>query len=115
VKVANRVRPSPRIAAPRYARLSNTTVPIFFDAIYIQGGGWRMTPIIEDLERDLGVPVLISAAADCWEIQHALSFREPVQGLGRLLAELPPPKPGPKCVTGQDPNSAIGSRLEFGL
>jgi maleate isomerase len=67
-----------------------------FDGIYIQGGGWRMTPIIEDLERDLGVPVLISSAADCWEIQHALSIRKPVQGLGRLLAELPPPKPGAK-------------------
>jgi maleate isomerase len=59
------------------------------DGIYIQGGGWRMTPIIETLERDLGVPVLISSAADCWEIQRALSIREPLDGLGRLLSELP--------------------------
>ena len=59
------------------------------DGIYIQGGGWRMTPIIETLERDLGVPVVISSAADCWEIQKTLSIREPLSGLGRLLAELP--------------------------
>ncbi len=59
------------------------------DGIYIQGGGWRMTPIIDTLERDLGVPVVISSAADCWEIQKTLSIHEPRQGLGRLLAELP--------------------------
>ncbi len=59
------------------------------DGIYIQGGGWRMTPIIETLEQDLGVPVVISSAADCWEIQKTLRINEPRQGLGRLLAELP--------------------------
>lgn len=59
------------------------------DGIYIQGGGWRMTPIIDTLERDLGVPVIISTAADCWEIQKTLSIHEPREGLGRLLAELP--------------------------
>lgn len=59
------------------------------DGIYIQGGGWRMTPIIETLERDLGVPVVISSAADCWEIQKLLAIHEPRPGLGRLLAELP--------------------------
>lgn len=59
------------------------------DGIYIQGGGWRVTPIIDTLERDLGVPVVISSTADCWEIQKTLSIREPRQGLGRLLAELP--------------------------
>ncbi len=59
------------------------------DGIYIQGGGWRMTPIIETLESDLGVPVVISSAADCWEIQKALSIHQPQTGYGRLLAELP--------------------------
>ncbi len=59
------------------------------DGIYIQGGGWRMTPIIDMLERDLGVPVVISSTADCWEIQKTLSIHEPLQGYGRLLAELP--------------------------
>ncbi len=59
------------------------------DGIYIQGGGWRMTPIIETLERDLGVPVVISSAADCWEIQKTLTIHQPQAGLGRLLAELP--------------------------
>jgi maleate isomerase len=59
------------------------------DGIYIQGGGWRVTPIIEMLERDLGVPVVNSTTADCWEIQKLLSIRQPQLGYGRLLSELP--------------------------
>ena len=59
------------------------------DGIYIQGGGWRVTPIIDMLERDLGVPVVISSTADCWQIQKTLLIQEPRQGMGRLLAELP--------------------------
>ena len=39
--------------------------------------------------RHLGVPVVISSAADCWEIQKTLHINEPREGLGRLLAELP--------------------------
>ncbi|MEE8516015.1 MAG: hypothetical protein V3T02_05170 [Alphaproteobacteria bacterium] len=61
------------------------------DGIYIQGGGWRMTPIIETLEQDFGVPVVLSSTADCWEIQKALTIHQPCQGLGRLLKELPDP------------------------
>lgn len=59
------------------------------DGIYIQGGGWRMLPIIETLEADLGVPVVYSTTADSWEVQGALNIRQPIQGCGRLLAELP--------------------------
>lgn len=59
------------------------------DGIYIQGGGWRVAPIIDRLECDLGVPVVISSTADCWQIQKTLSICQPLKGYGRLLAELP--------------------------
>lgn len=58
------------------------------DAIYILGSGWRITDIIDQLERNLGVPVVHPVAARAWEIQRRLNLRHPVQGYGRLLAEL---------------------------
>jgi maleate isomerase len=60
------------------------------EAIYLLGTGWRVLPIIDLLEQDLGVPVVHPVAARCWEIQHRLSVRQPVHGYGRLLAEMLP-------------------------
>ncbi len=59
------------------------------DGIYIQGGGWRTTGIIDMLERDLGVPVVHATVCQSWEIQKRLRVREPVKGFGRLVDELP--------------------------
>ncbi len=59
------------------------------DGIYIQGGGWRTTGIIELLERDLKVPVVHATVCQSWEIQKRLHVREPVTGFGRLVRELP--------------------------
>ena len=59
------------------------------DGIYIQGGGWRTTGIVDMLERDLGVPVVHATICQSWEIQKRLRVREPREGFGRLLAELP--------------------------
>jgi maleate isomerase len=60
------------------------------DAIYLLGTGWRVLPVIDMLERDLGVPVVHPVPARCWEIQQRLSVRQPVPGFGRLLAEMLP-------------------------
>jgi maleate isomerase len=57
-------------------------------AIYLLGSGWRVLPVIDLLEQDLGVPVIHPVPARCWEIQHRLSIRQPVTGFGRLLAEM---------------------------
>jgi len=57
-------------------------------AIYMLGSGWRVLPVIELLEQDLGVPVVHPVPARCWEIQLRLSIRQPVSGYGRLLAEM---------------------------
>lgn len=60
------------------------------DAIYMLGSGWRTLPIIELLERDLGVPVIHPVTARVWEVQKRLHVNEPRTGYGRLLASLPP-------------------------
>ena len=57
-------------------------------AIYLLGSGWRVLPIIDLLEQDLGVPVIHPVPARCWEIQRRLCVRQPVAGYGRLLAEM---------------------------
>jgi maleate isomerase len=59
------------------------------DGIYIQGGGWRVLDIVDLLEQDLGVPVVHAGCAQVWTVQKKLHVRQPRQGLGRLLAELP--------------------------
>jgi maleate isomerase len=60
------------------------------EAIYLLGSGWRVLPVIDLLEQDLGVPVVHPVPARCWEIQQRLSVRQPVKGFGRLLAEMMP-------------------------
>jgi maleate isomerase len=59
------------------------------DGIYIQGGAWHTESIVEPLEQDLQVPVVHANIAPAWEILKRLSVREPRNGFGRLLRELP--------------------------
>jgi maleate isomerase len=59
------------------------------EAIYMLGPAWHTLDIIDRLERDLGVPVLHALPAQCWDIQRHLGIREPIQGYGRLIAEMP--------------------------
>ena len=58
------------------------------DAIYLLGSGWRVLPVIDMLEQDLGIPVVHPVPARCWEIQKRLHINEPVQGYGCLLGEM---------------------------
>ena len=59
------------------------------EAIYLQGNAWRLLSIVEMMERDFGVPVIETCAALCWEIQNRLQIREPQDGIGVLMRELP--------------------------
>ena len=59
------------------------------EAIYLLGSGWRVMEVIDMLESDLGVPVVHPIVTRAWEIQVRLSVRQPMQGYGRLLAEMP--------------------------
>ncbi|HEY4136620.1 MAG TPA: hypothetical protein VGO34_15555 [Alphaproteobacteria bacterium] len=60
------------------------------EAIYMLGSGWRVLEIIDILEQDLGVPVIHPVPARCWEIQRRLHVRQPVQGHGALIRDMPP-------------------------
>src|SRR4029077_6006000 len=59
------------------------------EAIYMLGPAWRTLDIIAPLERELGVPVIHAVPSQCWDTQRLLGLREPVQGFGRLIAEMP--------------------------
>jgi maleate isomerase len=59
------------------------------EAIYMLGPAWRTLDIVDMLEQDLGVPVVHAIPAQCWDIQRHLNVRQPVNGFGRLLAEMP--------------------------
>jgi maleate isomerase len=60
------------------------------DCIYMLGAGWRPLPIIELLERDLGTTIVASIPAQVWATQKRLHLRVPVDGMGKLLKEMPP-------------------------
>jgi maleate cis-trans isomerase len=59
------------------------------DGIYIQGGGWQTTGVVEMLEQDLQVPVVHATVCQAWQIHRLLRIRVTKPGYGRLLAELP--------------------------
>ncbi|HEX9436300.1 MAG TPA: hypothetical protein VGA16_03970 [Candidatus Limnocylindria bacterium] len=61
------------------------------DGIYLLGSGWRVLDVIEPLERDLGVPVVHAVTSRVWAVLRRLGVDAPRAGVGRLLAELPPP------------------------
>jgi maleate isomerase len=59
------------------------------EAIYVLGSAMRIGDVVQIIEDDLGVPVVAAITARCWEVQKRLKVRQPLQGYGRLLAELP--------------------------
>ena len=59
------------------------------DAIYVLGSSLEALPLVEPLERELGVPMVQPIAARIWEIQRRLKVHEPIKGYGRLLETLP--------------------------
>jgi len=59
------------------------------EGIYLLGSGaWRVIDVVP-AEEDLEVPVVHPVAARVWYVQKRLHIRQPIQGYGRLLAELP--------------------------
>ena len=60
------------------------------DGIYLLGGAWQANEVVEPLEQDLQVPVCGGRAPGSWAVQHRLRVRQPMTGMGRLLAEFPP-------------------------
>jgi maleate cis-trans isomerase len=51
------------------------------------GGNWASMPIIEQLERDLGKPVLVNNAVSLWAGLRLLKRNDAIAGYGRLLRD----------------------------
>lgn len=64
------------------------------EGLCLQGSSkWRLSGLIERLETEFGVTVVHPVAARYWELLDRLGLQGARQGLGRLLAEMPP-RPG---------------------
>ncbi len=59
------------------------------DCLYMAGGRLRVLEIAEELEADIGAPVIASTPATVWQMLQDLKFHAPITGYGRLLAEMP--------------------------
>jgi maleate cis-trans isomerase len=60
------------------------------DAFYLIGPAWRATlGMLDELEDAYGIPVIHHVPAQSWEIQKRLGFRQPFEGHGRLMREMP--------------------------
>jgi maleate isomerase len=57
------------------------------DAIVMPGGNWASMPMVEQLERDLGKPVLVNNAVSLWAGLRLLKRNDKIAGYGRLLRD----------------------------
>jgi maleate cis-trans isomerase len=55
------------------------------DALYIGGGAWLSQPVSEQLEREVGKPVISNVGAMVWNLYHMVGLWQPIPGHGRLL------------------------------
>lgn len=55
------------------------------DALFISCCATPVVPLIEDLEKDLGIPVVTSSQAMAWDALQLAGCYEPIQGFGRLM------------------------------
>jgi len=55
------------------------------EGVYIGGGSWMTLPVIGQLERELGKPVVTNQVATVWHLLTLLDAWKPIRGNGRLL------------------------------
>jgi len=56
------------------------------DALFFCCGALRALDIAQELEEDLGKPVVVSNQAMMWDCLRLAGIRDPIEGFGRLLA-----------------------------
>lgn len=56
------------------------------DGLYIGGGAWIVQPMVAQLEKDFGKPVICNLNAMIWNTFHMVDYWTPIEGQGRLLA-----------------------------
>jgi maleate cis-trans isomerase len=59
------------------------------DGICLIGSGWRVLDVVPLLEQDLQIPVVCAVAAWVWAIEKRLHVRQPINGRGLLLENMP--------------------------
>lgn len=57
------------------------------DALIMPGGNWASMPIVEQLENEIGKPVLVNNAVSLWAGLRLLKVKDCVAGYGRLLRD----------------------------
>jgi maleate cis-trans isomerase len=57
------------------------------EAVFMSGVGMPTVAVLEQLERELGKPVLSSASAMMWHALRSAGVKTPVPGFGRLLLQ----------------------------
>jgi maleate cis-trans isomerase len=58
------------------------------DGVYMPCNKWRITPIVDRLEKDCGKPVVTNTIAWIWEALRGMGLTKPIQGYGRLLKNM---------------------------
>jgi maleate isomerase len=82
VQEASAVR---ELSPDRIYRAARTLALNEVDAVCLLATDMQTFPVIEALERDLGLPVLTSNQALLWASLQALGINSPINGIGGLL------------------------------
>lgn len=56
------------------------------EGVYIGGGAWLTLPVIGQLEKEFGKPIITNQVASVWHLLTLLDSWKPILGHGRLLA-----------------------------
>jgi maleate isomerase len=75
----------PENARDAFARIDRPEIEV----LVVPGGNFPTMPFIPDWERELGKPVITTNQAALWAMMRIMGVREPLPGLGRLLAQMP--------------------------
>ena len=55
------------------------------EGIFVTGGCFRILETVAQLEKDTGVPIVMTTAANMWRCMQIAGVKDPVTGFGRLL------------------------------
>jgi maleate cis-trans isomerase len=55
------------------------------EGIFVTGGCFRILESVAQLEKDTGVPIVMTTAANIWRCMQIAGVKDPVTGFGRLL------------------------------
>jgi maleate cis-trans isomerase len=59
------------------------------DGVYMPCNKWRITSVIDRIEKDFNKPVVTNTQAWIWEALKTMGVAQAVPGYGRLLREMP--------------------------